>query len=103
MLVGSVRHYRASVRAADVRRRLHFCLCCAVQDAWAFHWHNIIGRVFVYVFSYVPAEIYLELTRDASGAVVIHGVLFFVAPLFGLIATWAADQSKGRIIFSSAC
>jgi hypothetical protein len=80
-----------------------FAYAVAVQDAWAFHWHNIIGRLFVYVFSYVPAEIYLELTRDASGAVVIHGFLFFVAPLLALIATWAADQSKGRIIFDCAC
>src|SRR5690349_155053 len=80
-----------------------FAYAVAVQDAWAFHWHNIIGRVFVYVFSYVPAEIYLELTRDARSAVVIHGFLFFVAPLLALIATSAADQSNGRIIFGSAC
>jgi hypothetical protein len=80
-----------------------FAYAVAVQDAWAFHWHNIIGRLFVYVFSYVPAEIYLELTRDASGAVVVHGFLFFVAPLLALIATWAADKSKGRIIFGGAC
>jgi hypothetical protein len=80
-----------------------FAYAVAVQDAWAFHWHNIIGRVFVYVFSYLPAEAYLELTRDARGAVVIHGFLFFVAPLLALITTWAADQSMGRIMFSSAC
>ena len=80
-----------------------FAYAVAVQDAWAFHWHNIIGRLFVYVFSYVPAQIYLELTRDAGGAVVIHGFLFFVAPLLALIATWAADRSKGRIIFAYAC
>jgi hypothetical protein len=80
-----------------------FAYAVAVQDAWAFHWHNIIGRVFVYVFSYVPAELYLELTRNVRGAVVIHGFLFFVAPLLALIATLAADQSNGRIIFGSAC
>ncbi len=80
-----------------------FAYAVAVQDAWAFHWHNIVGRLFVYVFSYVPAEIYLELTRDAGGAVVIHGFLFFVAPLLALIATWAGDKSQGRIIFGCAC
>jgi hypothetical protein len=33
-----------------------FAYSVAVQDAWAFHWHNISGRLFVYLFSYVPAE-----------------------------------------------
>jgi hypothetical protein len=80
-----------------------FSYSIAVQDAWAFHWHNISGRVVVYLFSYVPAETYIELTRDADGGIVVYGFLFFVAPLLGLVATFAADRSKGRIIFSYAC
>jgi hypothetical protein len=28
---------------------------------------------------------------------------FFIAPLFGLIATFAADRSEGRVIFAYAC
>ncbi|MFZ2135358.1 MAG: hypothetical protein WAV78_00215, partial [Xanthobacteraceae bacterium] len=32
-----------------------FSYSIAVDDAWAFHWHSIIGRVFVYLFAYAPA------------------------------------------------
>src|SRR5262245_44026412 len=42
-----------------------FSYAVAVQDAWAFHWHNISGRLFVYLFSFVPAETYVRLTGDA--------------------------------------
>ena len=80
-----------------------FSYAVAVQDAWAFHWHNISGRLFVYLFCYVPAETYVELTRDAGGGIVVYGFLFFVAPLLGLVATFAADRSKGRIVFCTAC
>jgi hypothetical protein len=80
-----------------------FAYSVAVQDAWTFHWHNILGRVFVYLFSYVPAEIYLDLTGDADGAINVHGFLFFVAPLLGLLTTWLADRSRDRIIFGYAC
>jgi hypothetical protein len=80
-----------------------FSYSVAVEDAWAFHWHNIPGRLFVYLFSYVPAETYVDITGDSRGGIVIYGFLFFVAPLLGLIATWLADRSKGRIIFGYAC
>ena len=80
-----------------------FAYSVAVQDAWAFHWHNISGRLFVYLFCYVPAETYVALTSDASGAITLHGFLFFVAPLLGLVATWATDRSWHRIIFGYAC
>ena len=80
-----------------------FSYSVAVKDAWAFHWHSIIGRVFVYLFAYAPAGLYLEITRNARGAVDVYGFLFFVAPLLGLVATFAADHSKGRIIFGYAC
>jgi hypothetical protein len=80
-----------------------FAYSVAVQDVWAFHWHNISGRLFVYLFSYVPAETYVELTGDASGAITVHGFLFFVAPFLGLMATWATDRSSHRVIFGHAC
>jgi hypothetical protein len=80
-----------------------FSYSIAVEDAWAFHWHNIVGRLFVYLFSYVPAETYVDVTRDPSGGIVIYGFLFFVTPLLGLIATWLADGSEGRIITCYAC
>jgi hypothetical protein len=80
-----------------------FSYSIAVEDAWAFHWHNILGRVFVYLFSYVPAETYVALSRDPRGGILIYGFLFFVAPLLGVIATWMADRSRGHTIFGYAC
>jgi hypothetical protein len=80
-----------------------FSYAVAVQDAWAFHWHNISGRVFVYVSTCLPAELYVGLTKDARGGIVVYGFLFFVAQLVGLLATWAADRSERRIIFTYAC
>ncbi len=80
-----------------------FSYAVAVQDAWAFHWHNISGRMFVHLLCNVPAEIYIGLTGDPRGGIAVYGFLFFVAPLLGLVATVAADRSKGRVIFSYAC
>lgn len=80
-----------------------FSYAVAVEDAWAFHWHNIPGRAFVYVFASAPAEAYIHLTHDANGGLNLYGFLFFAAPLLGLIATFAADRSKDRIITSFAC
>ncbi len=80
-----------------------FSYSVAVQDAWTFHWHNISSRMFVYLFCFVPAELYVWLTSDPEGGVVLYGLLFFIAPLLGLAATWAADRSRGRIIFGYAC
>ncbi len=80
-----------------------FSYSVAVDDAWAIHWHNISGRVSVYLFSILPAEIYVELTKDAHGAIVLYGLLHFVTPLLGLLATWAADRSKDHTIFVFAC
>jgi len=80
-----------------------FSYAAAVQDAWAFHWHNISGRLAVYLFCLAPAEAYVALTGNAGGGIVVYGLLFFAAPLLGLIATFAADRSKRRIIFVFAC
>jgi len=80
-----------------------FSYAIAVQDAWAFHWHNISDRLFVYAFCHVPAEIYAKLTRDPGGGIAVYGFLFYGAQFLGIMATYAADRSKGRIIFSYAC
>src|SRR5262245_27411628 len=80
-----------------------FSYAIAVRDAWAFHWHDISGRLLVYLFCHLPAETYIEMTGDPSGDIVVYGFLFFLAPLLGLTATFAADRSRGRIIFRYAC
>jgi hypothetical protein len=80
-----------------------FSYAVAAQDAWAFHWHNISGRVAVYLFTLAPAEIFVSLTGSLAAGIDVYGLLFFVSPLLGLIVTYVADRSQGRIIFSYAC
>ncbi len=80
-----------------------FSYAVAAEDAWAFHWHNIAGRFVVYLLSSVPGEIYVALTGDARGGIAVYGLLFFAAPLAGLLATFAADRSKGRVVSTFAC
>lgn len=80
-----------------------FSYAVAAQDAWTFHWHNISSRVFVYLYAYLPSQAYVGLFHDAWGGVVVYGFLFFIAPLLGLIATYAADRSENHIIFVYAC
>jgi len=80
-----------------------FSYSVAVQEAWTFHWHNISGRLFVYLIAEAPAEFYVALTDDPRGGIVLYGLLFFATQLVGLLATWAGDRSPGRIIFSFAC
>jgi len=80
-----------------------FSYAVAVQDVWAFHWHNISGRLAVYFLSLLPGEIYVGLSGDPGAGIVVYGLLFYVAPLTGLIATFVADRSRGRVIFVHAC
>ena len=80
-----------------------FTYMAVVQDAWAFHWHNISGRMFVYLFSFVPAETAVALTSSARAGIVTYGLLQFAGPLIGLAATFALDRSKGRLFFTYAC
>jgi hypothetical protein len=80
-----------------------FAYAVAVQDSWAIHWHNIIARVTVYLATCLPAEIYVGLTGNAREGIVLYGLLFFSAQLIGLGATFAADRSAGRLLFTSAC
>jgi hypothetical protein len=80
-----------------------FSYSVAVQDAWAFHWHNISGRVFVYLFTEAPAEIYVGLTHDVRRGIALYGFLFFAAQLLGLVVTWLVDGSSNRVIFTFAC
>jgi hypothetical protein len=80
-----------------------FSYAVAIHDAWAFHWHNIAARSTVYFVAMAPAEAYVRLTGDPYGAIFIYGLLFFSAQLAGLLITYAADRSKGRVIFTYAC
>jgi hypothetical protein len=80
-----------------------FSYAVAVQDVWAFHWHNISGRLSVYFLSLLPAEFYVGLSGNPGAGIVVYGLLFYVAPLAGLIGTFASDRSRHRTIFVYAC
>jgi hypothetical protein len=80
-----------------------FSYSVAVRSGWAYHFHNIADRAFVYVFSHLPAELYVGASGDARGGIAFYGLLFFGAPLIGLALTFLADRSPGRLIFAAAC
>ena len=80
-----------------------FSYAVAVQDVWAFHWHNIADRASVFFLSLWPAEILVGLTGSPTAGIITYGFLFYVAPLAGLAGTLAADCSRGRIFFAYAC
>src|SRR5262245_59217736 len=80
-----------------------FSYAVAVQDVWAFHWHNIANRITVFFLALWPAEAFVGLTGRPNGGIVVYGFLFNVAPLFGLGWTFIADRSRNHAIFVFAC
>ena len=80
-----------------------FSYAVAVQDVWAFHWHNISGRMAVYFLALLPGEICVGLSGNPRAGIMLYGLLFYVAPLVGLVGTFVADRSCGRVIFVYAC
>ncbi|MDX2202693.1 MAG: hypothetical protein NW223_08080 [Hyphomicrobiaceae bacterium] len=79
-----------------------FSYAIAVRDAWGFHWHNIAGRAFVYLYAYLPAEAYMRLSGNVHGAIALYALLFFSAPLLSLAATFGLDRSRSRTLFAFA-
>ena len=43
------------------------------------------------------------MSGNPNGGIFVYGLLFYLAPLAGLIGTYAADRSPSRIIFAYAC
>ena len=80
-----------------------FSYAVAVRDVWAFHWHNISGRTSVFLLTLWPAETLVGITGNPRAGIILYGLLFYVAPLAGLAATYAADRSPGRLIFVYGC
>lgn len=80
-----------------------FSYAVAVEDVWAFHWHNISGRLSVYLLSLLPAEALVRVSGNPGAGIMVYGAMFYAAPLAGLIGTFAADRSRGRLIFVYAC
>src|SRR4051812_6000150 len=73
-----------------------FSYAVAVQDVWAFHWHNISGRTTVYLLMLLPAETVVAITGNPWAGIIAYGLLFYTAPLAGLAGTYAADRLPGR-------
>jgi hypothetical protein len=80
-----------------------FSYAVAAQDAWAFHWHNISGRLFTYLFAYPLAEAVVAMSKSARAGIAVYGLLFFSAPLLGLGLTFAVDRTANRTVFFYAC
>jgi hypothetical protein len=80
-----------------------FSYAVAVQDVWAFHWHNISGRSSVFLLTLLPAETMVGMIGRPWAGIITYGLLFYVAPLTGLIVTYLADRSLRRSIFLYAC
>src|SRR5258707_8795533 len=80
-----------------------FSYAVAVQDVWAFHWHNVSGRSSVFFLTLLPAETMVGATGRPWAGVITYGLLFYIAPLIGLILTYLADRSRRRSIFLYAC
>ena len=80
-----------------------FSYAVAAQDVWAFHWHNISGRLTTYLLTMAPAEGVAGVTRSSVAAVMAYGLLLYLMPLVGLAATYAADRSQRCVIFVFAC
>src|ERR1041384_315417 len=76
-----------------------FSYAVAVQDVWAFHWHNISGRTSVFLLTLLPAETLAVITGNPWSGIVAYGLLFYIAPLAGLAATYVADRRPGRLLF----
>jgi len=75
----------------------------AAEDGWAFHWHNISSRLTVFLYAHLPAQAYVGLTGDGQGGVFFYGLLFFSAPLAGLLITCLADRTPDRIFLTVGC
>jgi hypothetical protein len=80
-----------------------FSYAVAVQDVWAFHWHNISGRSSVFFLTLLPAETMVGVTGRPWIGINTYGLLFYISPLTGLILTYVADRSPRRFVFFYAC
>ena len=68
-----------------------FSYAVAVQDVWAFHWHNISGRMSVFFLSLLPAEAYVGLSGNPGAGIVVYGLL-----VLSRTARWADRHVRGR-------
>ena len=70
-----------------------FSYAVAADDAWAFHWRQISGRVAAFLWASWPASLWGRLSGDPAGAVTLYALLHFSAPALGFAAVWRADRT----------
>ena len=91
-----------------------FSYAVAVQDVWAFHWHNVSGRSSVFFLILLPAETMVGLTgrpfdfdvRGRSLASPIHILLrlLFDRPVVPIdLRLSNRDVARPRDILARAC
>jgi hypothetical protein len=80
-----------------------FSYAVAVEDVWAFHWHNIAVRATVWLAQLLPGEILVGLTGDPRIGIFTYGFLSFSAQAAGLAATFVFDRTAGKTFFVFAC
>ena len=62
-----------------------FSYAVAVQDVWAFHWHNISGRSSVFFSVCGRPRPWSESPGRPWAGIITYGLLFYISPLIGLI------------------
>eukprot|EP01035_Chromulina_nebulosa_P006266 gene6266-8473_t len=61
-----------------------FSYAVAVEDVWAFHWHNISGRLSVYLLTLLPAELVVRLSGNPGAGIVANFVGGWLATRYGI-------------------
>ena len=60
-----------------------FSYAVAVQDVWAFHWHNISARASVFILTLLPGETYVGLTGNPLNGIRVPIDFVLYRPSFG--------------------
>lgn len=79
-----------------------FSYAVATGIGWDFHWRQIANRITVYLLAYVPSEALGAAAGSARAAYVLYTIIFYSAPLAGLLATVWIDRTRGKV-FAMAC
>ena len=103
MLVRRLPFHRTFLPTRTLWRRRDVFVRCRGPGVWAFHWHNISGRMSVFLLTLLPAEALVGITSNPWAGIIAYGLLFYISPLVGLAVTYATDRSPGRLIFVYAC
>ena len=62
MLVGRLHRHALGYQLQLYADGAMFSYAVAVEDVWAFHWHNISGRLSVFFLSLLQAETYVRVS-----------------------------------------